>query len=103
MAVPPISLTGKSHGQRSLVGYSPWCYKEQDMTEHTCMQCYTGRELREREKHFFFKQEFDNSTYLTQKIFQLKKYMTRGLQELYFPLGAIAQYSVCRVSILSSG
>ena len=53
MAVPPISLTGKSHGQRSLVGYSAWCYKEQDMTEHTCMLCYTGRELRERENIFF--------------------------------------------------
>ena len=24
---------GKSHGQRSLVGYSPWCHKESDMTE----------------------------------------------------------------------
>ena len=22
------------HGQRSLVGYSPWGYKESDMTEH---------------------------------------------------------------------
>ena len=25
-------LPGKSHGQRSLVGYSPWGYKEWDMT-----------------------------------------------------------------------
>ena len=24
----------KSHGQRSLRGYSPWGYKESDMTEH---------------------------------------------------------------------
>ena len=29
----PVFLTGKSHGQRSLVGYSPWCCKESDMTE----------------------------------------------------------------------
>ena len=28
-------LPGKSHGQRSLVGYSPWGYKNSDMTEHT--------------------------------------------------------------------
>ena len=28
-------LPGKSHGQRSLVGYSPWGYKDSDMTEHT--------------------------------------------------------------------
>ena len=29
----PALLPGKSHGQRSLVGYSPWGRKELDMTE----------------------------------------------------------------------
>ena len=29
----PILLTGEFHGQRSLVGYSPWSHKESDMTE----------------------------------------------------------------------
>ena len=29
----PVFLPGKSHEQRSLVGYSPWGYKELDMTE----------------------------------------------------------------------
>ena len=29
----PVLLPGKSHGQRSLVGYSPWVRKESDMTE----------------------------------------------------------------------
>ena len=29
----PIFLPEKSHGQRSLVGYSPWGHKESDMTE----------------------------------------------------------------------
>ena len=29
----PVLLLGKSHGQRSLVGYSLWGYKESDMTE----------------------------------------------------------------------
>ena len=29
----PVSLPGKSHGQGSLVGYSPWGRKESDMTE----------------------------------------------------------------------
>ena len=28
----PVFLPGKSHGQRSLVGYSPWGGKESDMT-----------------------------------------------------------------------
>ena len=30
----PIFLPGESHGQGSLVGYSPWGQKESDMTEH---------------------------------------------------------------------
>ena len=29
----PVLLSGKSHGQRSLVGCSPWGHKESDMTE----------------------------------------------------------------------
>ena len=37
----PVSLPGKSHGQRSLVDYSPRGHKESDMTErlsmHACM------------------------------------------------------------------
>ena len=30
---PPVLLPGKSHGRRSLVGYSPWGRKESDTTE----------------------------------------------------------------------
>ena len=33
IATQSIFLTGELHGQRSLVGYSPWNRKEQDMTE----------------------------------------------------------------------
>ena len=29
----PVLLPGKSHGQRSLIGYSPWDRKESDTTE----------------------------------------------------------------------
>ena len=31
----PVFLPGKSHGWRSLVGYSPWGPKEPDTTEHS--------------------------------------------------------------------
>ena len=31
----PVLLPGKSHGQRSLVGCSPWGHTESDMTEAT--------------------------------------------------------------------
>ena len=34
----PVFLPEKSHGQKSLVGYSPWSHKELDTTAHTCMQ-----------------------------------------------------------------
>ena len=33
MATHSIILAGKSHGQRSLLAYSPWGYRELDMTE----------------------------------------------------------------------
>ena len=31
----PVFLPGEFYGQRSLTGYSPWGYKESDMTEAT--------------------------------------------------------------------
>ena len=34
-------LPGKSHGQRSLVGYGPWGRKELDMTEHVYTTFFT--------------------------------------------------------------
>ena len=30
----PVFLPGKSHGKRSLAGYSPWGHKESDTAEH---------------------------------------------------------------------
>ena len=41
-------LPGESHGQRSLVGYSPWGHKESDrteMTKHTCIKQITIENL----------------------------------------------------------
>ena len=35
MATTPVFLPGESHGQSSLVGYSPWGRKESDTTEAT--------------------------------------------------------------------
>ena len=39
----PVLLPGKSHGRRSLVGCSPWCCEESDMTEqlhfHFLLSC----------------------------------------------------------------
>ena len=33
IATTPVFLPGKSHGQKSLVDYSPWHHKESDTTE----------------------------------------------------------------------
>ena len=33
MQPTPVFLPGESHGQRSLMGYSPWGHKELDTTE----------------------------------------------------------------------
>ena len=33
MATIPVFLPGDPHGQKSLVGYSPWGRRESDMTE----------------------------------------------------------------------
>ena len=37
----PVFLPGKSHGQRNLVGYSPWGHKDLDMTDHAHTHTYT--------------------------------------------------------------
>ena len=47
----PLFLPGKSHGKRSLAGYSPWGHKELDTTERLTLSLFS----------FFFKQTF---TYL---------------------------------------
>ena len=41
----PVSLSGKSHGQRS---YGPWISKESDMTELLSTHIYMGRRSRKR-------------------------------------------------------
>ena len=33
MATTPVFLPGKSHGPKSLVGYSPWGHKDLDMNK----------------------------------------------------------------------
>ena len=43
MAPTPVSLLGKSHGWRSLEGYSPWGGKELDRTERLHLG-FKGRE-----------------------------------------------------------
>ena len=41
----PVLLWRKSHGQRSLVGYSPWGRKESDTTERLHFGCFRGLQI----------------------------------------------------------
>ena len=44
----PVPLPGKSHGRRSVVGYSPWHHKESDTTERlhfTSLHCSVKMEI----------------------------------------------------------
>ena len=56
----PVFLSGKFHGQRSLMGYSPWGHKESDMTEQLSM--YTLLPL-----SFIFSYDFKDISNLTAK------------------------------------
>ena len=40
---PPVFLPGELHGQKSLVGYSPWGLKESDMTEQLSLSLFQGK------------------------------------------------------------
>ena len=40
----PVFKPGEFHGQRSLVGYSPWDHKESDMTEQLNTHTHTHTE-----------------------------------------------------------
>ena len=42
MATLPVLSPGKSHGWRSMVGYSAWGHKELDMTEQLQFTIVTG-------------------------------------------------------------
>lgn len=42
MPLAPEFLPGENHGQRSLMGYSPWSYKESDTTKQLTLSQATG-------------------------------------------------------------
>ena len=44
----PVFLPGESHGQRRLVGYSPWGHKELDMTERLSTVLYNLKVANEK-------------------------------------------------------
>ena len=60
-AAPSVFLPGKFHGQRSLVGYSPWGCKELDMTEHTRAHTHTTSiSVYDCKKCFVYNENFED-------------------------------------------
>ena len=55
MATTPVFVSRKSHGQRSLAGYSPWGRKESDTTDRLSIvenDCFSTSHLKPKyEKH----------------------------------------------------
>ena len=54
----PVFLPGKSHRQRSLIGYSPWGCKESDTTEQIHFHQGRKRKTRESWLHLLFLSSF---------------------------------------------
>ena len=53
----PVFMTGKPHGERSVVGYSPQGCKDSDMTEHVRRQRFLTMTLTSYRKKMYI-QEF---------------------------------------------
>ena len=45
MATHSSTLAGKSHGRRSLVGYSPWDHEESDTTDVTVSSSSSSKDV----------------------------------------------------------
>ena len=60
MATHPVSLLGKSHGQRSLEGYSSWGHKELDTAERACTHTHAQTLT---SSHTYKNAKFPNLTY----------------------------------------
>ena len=53
MAITPVFLPGKSHGQRNLVGYSLWCLRRvgHDLAAEHQQQPYVNTDANKYYKH----------------------------------------------------
>ena len=50
----PVFLPGESHGQRSLMGYSPWGCKELDTTEQRSTHTHVAVDIKPKKKVTLF-------------------------------------------------
>ena len=57
----PVCLPGESHGQRNLMGYSPWGHKESDTTEQLTL---AGKKVESGAKQKIFEERSANTQFL---------------------------------------
>ena len=62
----PVFLPGKPHGQRSLVGYSPWGCKELDMTKGLTTQHTHMLPYRQSTRHYSLDENLQFQTFFGQ-------------------------------------
>ena len=78
----PVFLPGESHGQRSLVGYSPWGCKELDMTGGATEQQEQIFLLQNKNSSFSLKyknKSFKNTwVFLNRKLNEVRKRMSQS-------------------------
>ena len=89
----PVLLPGKSHGRRSLVGYSPWGHKESDTTEQ--LHSLTTSQVHSPFQHLFSPQisypppllDSQSSTvfYVTEKIETIRRARPQDTHLIYSP------------------
>ena len=70
----PVLLPGKFHGQRSLVGYSPWDRKESNTTERLHFTSFTQHKWNQMPSHSISVNLY--SLRLSQNLFNLTVYET---------------------------
>ena len=104
----PVFLPGKSHRQRSLVGYSPWGCKEWDMTEQQSIIEYSQKKKKPK-SHLNSQPKFSPYTKLNLKVNHRFKCKTRKLfrsfmqEKIFFCLfliGGKLLYNVVLVSAI---
>ena len=92
----PVFLPGKSHGQRSLAGYSPWGCKESDTTEHTHTTprvLFEKKWVRQRKTNTICSHLYVESKKKTKLIFKKYIYATSN-KDLLYSTGNYSQYLV---------
>ena len=77
----PVSLPGKSHGQRSLMGCSPWGRKESDVTEQA--QRLSSKVSYNSGLEFCREKNFCNSAFYVLVEYQKLKAILKGLKLIH--------------------